>query len=111
MYVSIQQEFVRQHIQIQRLGQAVIPVNPESIVLHKSAELILQGAVRQVAAETHMPEQYLAERLFDYVYRLEPLQRILLLLWFPERGVEMIVELPYGAWKNSDKESGYAFAM
>lgn len=99
MQIPMRQEYIRLRLQVQRLDQRVICMDPELLSLHEDAAKILEDASATIAAEARVALSTIHDRLFQYVYRLEPSGNLLLVLSVPERDVEINVELPPALWK------------
>jgi len=106
MQVSMRQEYLRMRLQAGMPDQRLVCVDPEAITLHENALSLLRQAAAQVAAEAHVTPGVIHDRLFQYVFRLEPSGSLLLVLAVPERDVEMNVELPSGLWKEIPPPGG-----
>lgn len=96
--VTMAQEFLRRRLQANYGSQMVVPVDPDTVGLHQSATDVLEKATSEVASQAGLPARFVADRLFDYMYRLEPADVLILVVTVPERGIEMFIELPPGTW-------------
>ncbi|GFM34441.1 hypothetical protein LN040_05090 [Desulfovibrio subterraneus] len=104
MQIPMRQEYIRKRLQVLRPEQRVICMDPELLALHEDAAKVLEGAAEQVASEAGVPVSIIHDRLFQFVFRLEPSGSLLLVLSVPERDVEINVELPHALWKQTTPE-------
>ncbi|MFV0348426.1 MAG: hypothetical protein ACK5JO_07540 [Halodesulfovibrio sp.] len=104
MQIPMRQEYIRKRLQVLRPEERIICMDPELLALHKDAAKVLEEASVQVASEAGVPVSIIHDRLFQYVFRLEPSGSLLLVLSVPERDVEINVELPPALWKETSPE-------
>lgn len=104
MQIPMRQEYIRKRLQVLRPEERVICMDPESLALHQEAAKVLEEASSHVASEAGVPVSIIHDRLFQYVFRLEPSGNLLLVLSVPERDVEFNVELPPALWKITTPE-------
>ena len=111
--LTMRQEFIRQRVQVARFNQIAVPVHHEDITLHEEAASVLERACKMLAKDARVPHALVTERLFDFVYRLEPSGMLFFVLYVPEREMEITIELPSNYWKfivNNSEENQRAYA-